>query len=205
MFTLPLYILNITFKKPLTGTFLVVQRLRLWASNVKNVGSISGWRTKIPHDTAPPTLPKKNKQKKKKENWNFFFPLWTEDWSSAECINHWPVLNLLFNTNSTVLSLLILKCVSSCPKTNRLLDIFSSKYGSAKNCNSGSLAMASHMQVPTRQRKENTFITGQKSWEGYCEESPWLFTDWKNWQGIRVSFLFLLASSIVSGHEHAPF
>ena len=36
-------------KKIIFGTALVVQWLKLCAPNPEGVGSISGWRTKIPH------------------------------------------------------------------------------------------------------------------------------------------------------------
>ena len=50
------------------GTYLVVQWLRLHASTARDVGSIPGWGTKIPHAM---WCSQKVKKKKKKEEMDF--------------------------------------------------------------------------------------------------------------------------------------
>ena len=50
------------YKRNTFGTFLVVQWLRLHASNAGGTGSIPSWGTKIPHVMRP-----KDKERKKKE------------------------------------------------------------------------------------------------------------------------------------------
>lgn len=62
--------------------------------------------------------------------------------------------------------------------------------GSADNGNSGSAITERQVQVPEEQGKEKTLIEGKRSWEGYSNQSPWLFTGW-NLAREEQSFLFL--------------
>lgn len=56
------------YKTVNVGTSLAVQWLRLCAPNAGDMGSIPGWRTKIPHYcTAWPKRKKKEREKKKKK------------------------------------------------------------------------------------------------------------------------------------------
>ena len=52
-----------TFYKQQAETSLAIRWLRLWITKAGNMGSVPGWRTKIPHATG-------HCQKIKKEEWN---------------------------------------------------------------------------------------------------------------------------------------
>ena len=66
--------------------------------------------------------------------------------------------------------------------------------------------MVSHMQVPHSKEKRTLLRKGKQSCESYSKQkSSWLFIGWLLARKEEESLFFLLDSSIVSGHESAPF